>query len=155
MIKQILIAVIGSFMLLTTQTVLANDHERPANAVDISAVIQNVQAKGYQDIREVEFDDGLYKVKAINTDRKTVNIYVDPQKNEILNIKTGPKIKMKNKAPKLSILDAIKKVEATDYHTVYKINFKHHKYEVKALDKEDKKTELQVNANTGEVSKND
>lgn len=153
MIKQTLAAIAGSFLIFATQTVFANDHERPANAVDISAVIQNVQAKGYQDIREVEFDDGVYKVKAVNANGKKVNIYIDPQKNEILNVKTSHKVKKKNNTVKLSMLDAIKKVEAAGYHAVYEIDVEHHKYEIKALDKAGKKARLQVNGNTGKVSK--
>ncbi len=152
MLKKILVPLFTLFFIVfATQIALADD--LPNATIQISAVIQNLQAKGYKNIHEVKFDDGIYKAEASNADGKEIKLHINPQTNEITKIKIEHKIKLKPNLGKLSMLDIIKKVEKAGYHHVYKIEFKGKKYEIKALNKNGKKTKLRVNANTGEISK--
>ncbi|WP_147277501.1 PepSY domain-containing protein [Aquicella lusitana] len=135
---------------MSTSVTLADN--LPATAVPLSAVITNLQTKGYNNIKEVKFEHGFYEAEAMNAQENEVKLEIDPKTNAITKTKIGYKMKsMAN--PKISMLDAIKKVGAAGYHDIYKIEFKKDKYEVKALDKNNKEVELRVNANTGEVSK--
>lgn len=77
--------VIGVFVTLIAIPVVASaawhlfDEERPpANAQPLSALIKKVEDAGYKTIVEVEFDDGVYEVEALNATGKEVDLKVDP-----------------------------------------------------------------------------
>ncbi|HZW61337.1 MAG TPA: PepSY domain-containing protein [Candidatus Babeliales bacterium] len=148
--KALFILITGLFFMLSTLIALADN--LPANTVPISAIIKNLQTKGYNNIKEVKFEHGFYEVEAMNSQEKEVKLEIDPKTNTITKTKIGHKMKsMAN--PKISMVDVIEKITAAGYHDVSKIEFKQDKYEVKVLDKNNKEVELRINANTGEVSK--
>ena len=142
--KTILSTLGGLFLILSAPIALADDI--PSNALPISKILQDLHAKGYTLIKKVEFEHGTYEVKAIGPNGNKMKLQVNPQTGEITNNKS-------NNAKMMSMLDAVKKVESAGYHNIYKIKQEDNKYEVKALDKNGKKVELKINADTGEIKK--
>lgn len=58
--------------------------ERPsANAKPLSALIKQVEDAGYKSITEVEFDDGIYAVEALDANGKEVDLTVDPVSGKV------------------------------------------------------------------------
>jgi len=143
--------VLGIFSAFTVQITVA--HEAPQNVPNIVPVIQHLQSKGYVPIHEIKFDDGMYKAEIWKGNDQEIKLEINPQTKEITQTKTKQETHPALPAVKLSLLEIVKKVEAAGYHSVYKIKFKMSRYEVKALDKEGKKVELNVDANTGKVNK--
>jgi hypothetical protein len=124
----------------------------PVGTPPLTQVLVNLQSKGYTDIRKIKFEDGVYKVDMVSKFGKETDLKLDPQNGAILSTKTGST----HRNPHLlavSPLEAVKKVEAAGYHSVYKIELKEGEYEVEALDAKNHKAELTVNGKSGKVSK--
>jgi uncharacterized membrane protein YkoI len=143
--KQTLLSLLGS-SLLVFATPIALADSAPSNAMPMSGVLEKLQAQGYNVVKEVEFEDGSYEVKAMNTQGRMEKFNVNPQTGEIVN----PPKDNKNS---ISALEAVKKVEAEGYHGIYKVETEGRKYEVKALDKDGKKVELKVDGSSGKITK--
>ncbi|MBS0359524.1 MAG: PepSY domain-containing protein [Proteobacteria bacterium] len=143
--KQIILSTFSSLILtLTTLTALADDV--PSSSVQMSKILQNLQSKGYSNVREIEFEEGVYEVKAMTAQGNKIKIYVNPQTGEIIN-------NAKAERNRMSALEVVQKLESAGYHNIYKIESHGHKYEVKAFDQNRKKAELKVDGNTGKISK--
>lgn len=130
-------------MMFFAQSIYAE--EPSTKSLTMSAVIQKLQSKGYNIIRKVKIEDGNYKAETINSQGIEVKVRINSQTGEITSSNEKP--------VKLTMFDAVKKVEAADYHDIYKVESEEGKYEVKAFGKDGKKVELEVNANTGNISK--
>ncbi|MHB1947557.1 MAG: PepSY domain-containing protein [Gammaproteobacteria bacterium] len=141
--KKLVFLIAGIFMILFAQGILAE--ELPTKSLTMSSVIQKLQSKGYNIIRKVKIEDGNYKAETINSQGIEVKVRINSQTGEISSSNEKP--------VKLTMLDAVKKVEAAGYHDIYKVESEDGTYEVKAFGKDGKKAELKVNANTGDVSK--
>ena len=55
----------------------------PAPLLNIGEIYQRMVDAGYQDIREIEFDDGRYEVKARDAEGQRVKLYVSARSGEI------------------------------------------------------------------------
>ena len=60
-----------------------SDELPPANAKPLSQIIKAVEDKGLKTITEVDFDDGVWKIEAHQTDGKEITLKVDPVTGEI------------------------------------------------------------------------
>jgi hypothetical protein len=140
----------GFFIIFNAPSVLA-EKVLPNVAVPISVVINQIEKKGYQDIRSVEFEDGIYKAEATNREGKEVKIYIDPLTNKILSVKIGWKIKRKINTVHFSVLDILKKVEEAGYQNIYEVELDGNQYEIKAFDRSGRKSKLKVDINTGKI----
>jgi hypothetical protein len=135
----------------TTQTqipvvqVPAGTSATPA-APQISTIITKLQSKGYNIIRKIKFEDGAYEADVINAQGNEVTVKINPL--------TGDFFGSTENLARLSMLAAVKVVEAAGYKNIYKVKSDDDKYEVKALDKNGKEVGLEVNAISGEISKN-
>lgn len=118
----------------------------PAKSLPMTTILSNLESQGYT-AKEIKFKDNLFKVEATDKQGKEVDIEVNPETGALNN-----KDK-ESAAMTLTMQDAVKKVEAAGYHTIYYIEADDDKYEVKALDKDGKKVSLDVNGKTGEISK--
>lgn len=138
--------VIGFCILFVMQTAFADESSIPKNLMKMSVAIQKLQAKGYKNIRKIEYKDGFYEAKIMTTDGYKAEVRV--------NTKTGAIENPTKEIKSLGILEVVKKVQAAGYHDIYKISFDDGEYEVAALDKDGKDVQLDVNASTGEIKKN-
>ena len=125
-------------------TVVVNT--QPAQPFQLSAIIQKLQGRGYFIFRKIELEDGAYSVEAINMQGDEEKLKINPQNGDIFE----PKVN----TTRITMLDAVRKVEATGYHNIYKVMSDGDVYDVKALNKDGKKVSLEVNAITSEISKN-
>lgn len=142
--KRIILSVVSGIILtLASQTVLADDI--PTTSLPMSKILQDLQSKGYNAVRKVKFEHGSYEVEAMSKQGTKIKLNVNPQ--------TG-KITINPKTPNtLTMLSIVQKIEAAGYHNIYKVKSERGKYEVKALDKDNKKVELNVDAQSGEIKK--
>jgi uncharacterized membrane protein YkoI len=138
--------VIGFCILFVVQTAFADESSMPKNVMKINVAIQKLQAKGYKNIREIEFNDGFYEAEIMTANGNKVEVRV--------NTKTGAVENPTKEMKSLGILEIVKKVQAAGYHDIYKISFDDGEYEVAAFDKDGKDVQLDVNASTGEIKKN-
>ncbi|KTD22853.1 Uncharacterized conserved protein [Legionella lansingensis] len=141
--KRIILSVCSGLLLTITAPIVFADN-LPANTLPMSKILQSLQSKGYNIIKEIEFEHGAYEVEAIGPQGNKLELRVNPQTGEISNDKN-------NQAKPISMLDAVQKLESAGYHSIYKIESEGNKYEVKALDKNGKKVKLKMNASTGEI----
>jgi hypothetical protein len=138
--------VIGFCILFVMQNAFADKSSMLNNGMKISVAIQKLQAKGYKNIRKIEFKDGFYEAKVMTADGYKADLRV--------NTKTGVIENPAKELKWLSILEIVKKVQAAGYHDIYKIKFDDGGYEVAAFDKDGKDVQLDVDALTGEVKNN-
>lgn len=142
-IKLLLSLVAGCLVTLAVQNVFADD--RAITSVPMSTVLQNLQSQGIIVVQKIELDDGAYKVKAVNAQGQMMKLRVNPQ--------TGTLIKPTTVQNHLTMLQAVKAVEAAGYHNVYKVESDDSEYKMKALDAKGSQAEIEVNANSGKISK--
>src|SRR5690606_31683409 len=55
-----------------------------------SDILQRVERAGYSDVRDLEFDDGLWEVKARDGDGRPVELLVDPDSGAIIDPRATP-----------------------------------------------------------------
>lgn len=80
-----LLATVATPVLAQAQAVDAS----PAPASLTKAQVeQQLQAKGYTDVHDLKFDDGLWEAKATSADGKHVGLKIDPKNAQILPDKT-------------------------------------------------------------------
>lgn len=141
--KQVFTLTLCFLFTIITPLALA-DTAIPLNAAPLSSVLQNLSDKGFAAVRQIKYKDGIYKAEVINSQGKEIDIRINAQ--------TGVPSKLPAKN-NLTMLDAVKKVEAAGYSHLYKVEAENGKYEVKALDEKGNKVKLEVDAMTGKVSK--
>lgn len=62
------------------------DERPPANAKPLSEIIKGVEAAGHKTIVELEFEDGVYEIEALDAQGKEVKLKVDPASGKV-NVK--------------------------------------------------------------------
>lgn len=55
----------------------------PANAQPLSTLLKQVEDAGYKIIVEVEFEDGVYQVEALDAQGKEIRLQVDPMSGKV------------------------------------------------------------------------
>jgi hypothetical protein len=138
-------ALLLSFILLSgiTSTIFANDV--PQKTIPMTNLLKTLESSGYSIVRDVKYDDGMYKIDAINAQGKDVEAKVNPMTGDITQTKDG--------SMKLTILNAARKVEDSGYKNIYSIESSGDKFKVKALGNDGKKVSLTIDGETGKVSK--
>jgi uncharacterized membrane protein YkoI len=112
----------------------------------MSTVLQNLKMNGYEIIGKVELENDVYDIDAMSPQGKELAITMNAHSGEI----TSPK---QNPLPRISLMEAVRRVEGSGYHQVSKVEYGSGKYVVKALDEKDKKVKLKVDGTTGEITK--
>lgn len=136
--KYFLFAIVGLFLTVST-IVFADDDMLPGRSLPVSKILQNLQAKGVNVIYKVKFEDGFYKVIGLDANGNKIKLKINPT--------TGAEEKFSETKPALSMLEAVKRVEAGGYHGITKIEAEDEGYEIKALDKNNQRVELTINNN--------
>ena len=60
-----------------------------APQLNIRDIYDRVEAAGYRDMREIEWDDGRYEVKASNAQGQRVKLYVNASTGAVEQTRTG------------------------------------------------------------------
>lgn len=61
--------------------------KEPANRLNIKQVYDKLEAAGYTDVTEIEWDDGRYQAKAVNPQGQRSKVDIDPVSGEIISFK--------------------------------------------------------------------
>lgn len=152
MTRQALILVFtGLCMTLAMQPTYAAEPAQPAAEtvqakVPMSSVLQNLKMNGYEIVSKVELENDVYEIEAMSPQGKELSITMNAHSGEI----TSPK---ENPLPRISLPEAVKRVEGSGYHDISKVEYSSGKYVIKALDEKDKKVKLKVDGTTGEITK--
>lgn len=148
MIRKLIFIMLTMGLSLSLQPVYAADTPTApaARNLPMSTVLQNLKMNGYEIISKIELDKEVYNIEALSPQGKELSITMNAQSGEITSPKTNP-------LPRVSLLDAVKRVEGSGYHDLYKVEYSGGKYIVRALDQKDKKVKLKVNGDTGEIAK--
>ena len=77
----VLIAVLGTPGVV--QAGWFSDELPPVNAKPLSEIVKAVEEKGFKIITEIEFEDGVWKIEAHQTDGKEIKLKVNPITGEI------------------------------------------------------------------------
>ncbi|MCS5712206.1 PepSY domain-containing protein [Candidatus Berkiella aquae] len=144
MSRSTLIAVcMGALMTMSASSVFAKE-AITSDMMPMSKALNSLQTKGFNVVKKIEFEDGVYEAKILNAVGKEIKVK--------MNAKTGEIEKPKEGLALLSALEIAKKVEDAGYRNISKIDTEGKEYEVKALSKEGKETKLLVNAQSGEIT---
>ncbi len=137
----LLAACVGAMMAFGTPLMAKEDI---SNMMPMSKALNGLKTKGFDVVKKIEFDDGMYEAKIMTALGKEIKVK--------MNAKTGEIEKPKDGLVWLSALDVAKKVEDAGYHSISKIDTEGKDYEVRALNKDGKQAKLKVNAQTGEIA---
>lgn len=151
--KRVLVSLLIGSIISITSIALAEE-SLPKHSPPLSEILKNLQEKGYKNIYKIEMNEGAYEVDAVSLFGTETDMRVNPYNGEILESHLG----IAHKWSKvhffgLSALQAAQNVEAMGYHSIYKIEAKDDKYQVKALNATDNATVLEVNTKNGEIKK--
>ncbi len=133
--------IVGISSAVFALSVYAADY--PEHGIPMSKLINELETHGYVVVNKVDYDNDVYHVEGINKEGKEVKADINPQSGKIT-------VTSDEKA-RLTISEAVKKLEQSGYHDIYSIEASGDKYEAKALDKDGNKASVDVDAVTGEV----
>ena len=86
--------------------------ERPT--IDAAAATAAVAAAGFTDIREVEYDDGVWEIRATGADGRRVTVHVDPADGTILSPAPAG-------APRIELAEVMQRLAAAGYTDVREV----------------------------------
>lgn len=119
--------------------------DNAATPTSMSAVLKILQQTGYTAVKEIEFDTDkhTYEADVVDAQGKTRTLTIDSQ----------GKI-TKDTPDAISMLDAVKKVEAAGYHNVTHVNFNlFGNYKIDAQDSSGSSVTVTVDGDTGEIDR--
>lgn len=105
--------------------------------------VQDMLAKeGYTNIRDVEFDDGMWEAEARRSDGRDLDLRIDPR--------TGA-IHPEDAGTNLSAEDIEASLTAAGYSRIHDVDFDDGLWRAEAYDSSETEWELYLDARTGEV----
>ncbi len=113
--------------------------------VQMTKMIRGLENNGYIVIRDIKFDNGVYKVDAINAQGKDVEAKVNPT--------TGMVTQSADGKVRITTFDAAQKVENAGYKSIYSIEASGDNYKVKAIQSNGDKISLTVDGANGNIRK--
>jgi uncharacterized membrane protein YkoI len=108
----------------------------------VDAVVK-IQAAGYSEIRELEFDDGLWEAEVRLPDGTSHDIAIDARSGEILDDRSG--------RPILRSEEIVHRLTAAGFADIRDIDLEDAIWEVDARRADGARVELRVNAHSGAV----
>ncbi|HMM86493.1 PepSY domain-containing protein [Azohydromonas sp.] len=128
--------------------------------LDIAQVHARLEAAGYRDIVEIERERDRYEVKALDAEGRRVELDVDASTAEVRKTE----VKGSARAPRpdasaaatpapLTLAQVHERVAAAGYRSIEKIERERDRVEVRALDAEGRRVELDVDPLTAQVRK--
>lgn len=126
-----------------TSIAIAAETVPPVPIVD---VLQRLDQAGYNQIHNIEYKDGMYKVEAYGSQGQQVTFDVNAKNMAI------PTIENKAKSY-LTMLQVAHNVQRAGYSHIAQIEFDDKYYEITAYDANNKPVKLEVNSVTGEITK--
>lgn len=106
-------------------------------------VEKRLATAGYTEVRDLEFDDGLWEAEVRGADGRWHDVAVHADSGEVLDDR-GPRAL-------LPAAEVIKRIEAAGYTQVHDLDLDDAVWEADALDAKGERVELRLNGHTGAV----
>jgi hypothetical protein len=145
--KKQLLSVIALGMAFTFSPMVWADNTapQPKDRLPMSKILQNLERDGYSIITKIELEGEAFKARVFDARGKEHRVEVEPKSGKINHSKAQP--------TRLTLGEAVKKVEEAGYQNIYKVKADDNEYEMKAFDKDNKRVSLDVDAATGKINK--
>ncbi len=140
------------FMLVAAQSVLASSgsYALPAK-ITIAGILQKLQTAGYALIKEIKYENGVYRVKGLDDSGAEVKALISADTGEIpANLRFS---KVKPVETPIDVFQAVQKIVDKGYSDIRQLDSKKTCYEIKVFDSKGKKIEFKVDKITGSVSR--
>lgn len=132
-------------LILTSSIALADEDVPNTGVMPLSSILQHLQAEGYKNIKEIEWEHQVYEAKVFDQNGQELELKITPQTGAILN-------KPATDTVKISLEQAVIAIEKAGYSRISDIERKKHYYKAKAMNAQGKKIKLHVDITTGAVS---
>ncbi|MBY0377836.1 MAG: PepSY domain-containing protein [Gammaproteobacteria bacterium] len=119
--------------------------EQTTQPLPVITILQSLDQAGYNQIRNIEYDDGKYTVEVFGQQGQKLKFDI--------NARNGVIPPLKDHKPYLTMLEVARKLHQAGYIHIDEITFDDNYYEIKAYDASNNPIKLNVNSTTGEISK--
>jgi hypothetical protein len=114
--------------------------QSPAGPADIT---RQLNAAGYSEVRDIEFDDGLWEAEVRGKDGRWHDVAVDGTSGELMDDRGG--------RPLLPMADITASLAAAGFSNVHDLDLDDAVWEADATTAQGQRVELRINAHTGKV----
>ena len=114
--------------------------QSPAGAADVT---RQLNAAGYTEVRDIEFDDGLWEAEVRGKDGRWHDVAVDGANGELMDDRGGRAL-----LPAAEITAAL---TAAGYRDIHDLDLDDAVWEADATNAQGQRVELRLNAHTGKV----
>lgn len=115
-----------------------------ATKLGTTEILQRVEQAGFTDVRDLEFDDGLWEVKARDRAGTSVELLVDPVSGDIIDPRT---------TPALSADEIRSRLEAQGYTAVRDVEYDDGRWEAEAVNAAGQPVDLKLDPRDARVLK--
>jgi uncharacterized membrane protein YkoI len=140
--KKFAIGLIAASMALVSSVSLAennNSQQTQTNNASMMTVLNNLQKQGYVAVRKIKLDDNIYKAEAVDKLGRKIDVKVNAQTGSIQDPQTPP--------VKITMMDALKKAQASGLQQVTDIEATDKGFELEAINKDGKKVDFNIDIN--------
>jgi hypothetical protein len=120
-------------------TALAQDADKALTGAEVRA---KIEAEGYTNVHDVEFDDGVWTADARSADGRSVDLSIDPR--------TG-KVYPDHQVSRLGKADIEARLATAGYGDVHDVEFDDGVWKAEARDASGRKVELRLDPEDGRV----
>ncbi len=112
------------------------------DAMTAVQVKSTLEAQGYTNVNDVEFDDGMWKADARSADGNRVEVRLDAKSGKVFP---------EDRVSKLGQADVRAKLAAAGYTNVHDVDYDDGMWKAEADDSAGKKVEVRIDPESGEV----
>lgn len=138
--KKFAIGLIAASMALVSSVVFAEDSTTQQTSqthnASMMTVLSNLQKQGYVAVRKIELDENIYKAEAVDKLGRKVDVKVNAQTGSIQDPQTPP--------VKITMMDALKKAQASGLQQVTEIEATDKGFALEAINKDGKKVNFNI-----------
>ncbi|MFY2763224.1 PepSY domain-containing protein [Arenimonas sp. MALMAid1274] len=133
-----------STLILALSLSLAAAGTAAAQAVSSAAdVTQRLASAGYTEVRDIEFDDGLWEAEVRHADGRWHDVAVDGSTGDVLDDRGN--------TPLITAAELMTRLQAAGYTDIRDTDLDDAVWEVDATSKAGQRVELRINAHSGKV----
>lgn len=120
-----------------------------ANILPPTYIVHQLVSQGY-DVREVEFDDGVYEAEVRNAEGRIVEVEIDPISGALLSPPPAPATQP-DPSVAIDASTAIETVAMAGYWDITELDWKNGAYRISARDDAGSKARFTVDARSGQI----
>ncbi|GAB2489647.1 PepSY domain-containing protein [Arenimonas alkanexedens] len=106
-------------------------------------VTERLKSAGYAEVRDIEFDDGLWEAEVRHADGRWHDVALDPATGELMDNRSQQAL--------LGIDEVLSRLASAGYTQVQDLDLDDAVWEADALATDGRRIELRINAHTGRV----